>query len=54
MQFIKTSAITVHADEAGGRCFVDVFSCRDFDAAEAARVALEHFGGSARVRVLER
>ena len=25
MQFIETSSITIHADEFGGRCFVDVF-----------------------------
>ena len=31
MQFIETSSITIHADEVGGRCFVDVFSCRAFD-----------------------
>ena len=45
MQFIETSSITVHADEFGGRCFVDVFSCRPFDPERAAAVAVEHFGG---------
>jgi S-adenosylmethionine/arginine decarboxylase-like enzyme len=54
MQFIETSSITVHADEAFERCFVDVFSCRPFDPDRAARVAVAHFGGTARVRVLER
>ena len=54
MQFIETSSITVHADEVSGRCFVDVFSCRPFDAERAAAVALEHFGGTPTVRVLAR
>ena len=54
MQFIETSSITVHADEACGRCFVDVFSCRPFDADLAASVAVRHFGGRVRARVLSR
>jgi S-adenosylmethionine decarboxylase len=54
LQFIETSSITVHADEVVGRCFVDVFSCRPFDAFKAAEIAVEHFGGASAVRVLER
>ena len=54
MQFIETSSITIHADEVFGRCFVDVFSCRAFDPDAAAAIAVEHFGGQASVRVLER
>jgi S-adenosylmethionine/arginine decarboxylase-like enzyme len=54
LQFIETSSITVHADEVFGRCFVDVFSCRPFDADKAVEIALEHFGGASAVRVLER
>ena len=54
MQFIETSSITVHADEVGGRCFVDVFSCRPFDPDVAAAIAVEHFGGTATVTVLRR
>ena len=54
MQFIETSSITVHADEILGRCFVDVFSCRAFDADAAAAIAVEHFGGTAAVTVLQR
>jgi S-adenosylmethionine decarboxylase len=52
MQFIETSSITLHADESGGRCFVDVFSCRPFDADRAAAVAVAHFGGTPTLRVL--
>ena len=54
MQFIETSSITIHADEVFGRCFVDVFSCRRFDADEAAAIAVAHFGGAATVAVLQR
>jgi len=54
IQFIETSSITVHADEVSGRCFVDVFSCKPFDAELAAAVAVEHFGGSPTLRVLRR
>ena len=54
MQFIETSSITVHADEVCGRCFVDVFSCRPFDSAAAAAVAVAHFGGTFTLRVLHR
>ena len=54
MQFIQTSSITLHADEAGGRCFVDVFSCRRFDPGVAAAVAVAHFGGMATATVLAR
>jgi len=54
LQFIETSSITVHADEMGGRCFVDVFSCRPFDADVVAEVVRAHFGGTATVTLLER
>ena len=54
MQFIETSSITVHADEVSGRCFIAVFSCRSFDAHRAAAVAVEHFGGTPTLRVLQR
>lgn len=54
MQFIETSSITIHADEVSGRCFIDVFSCLPFDPEIAAAVALEHFGGTPTLRVLQR
>ena len=54
LQFIETSSITIHADEVFGRCFVDVFSCKPFDAQLAAALAVECFGGAASVRVLWR
>jgi S-adenosylmethionine/arginine decarboxylase-like enzyme len=54
LQFIETSSVTVHADEVFNRCFVDVFSCRAFDPDRATALAVEHFGGHATVRVLQR
>lgn len=54
MQFIETSSITVHADEFGCRCFIDVFSCKPFDADVVAAIAVMHFGGRPRMRVLDR
>jgi hypothetical protein len=43
-----------HEDEVGARCFVDVFSCRPFDADIASAVAVAHFGGTPIVTVLLR
>jgi S-adenosylmethionine/arginine decarboxylase-like enzyme len=54
LQFIETSSITIHADEVGDRCFVDIFSCRPFDPDLAAAIAVEHFGGTPTVTVLQR
>ena len=54
-QWIETSSVIVHCDEGRHRrCFIDVFSCAPFDAGEAAAVAVDHFGGRATVRVIER
>ncbi len=46
MQFIETSSITLNADEVSGRCFVDVFSCRPFDAVLAGEIAGGHFAAA--------
>jgi S-adenosylmethionine/arginine decarboxylase-like enzyme len=54
MQFIETSSITVHADEFSSRCFIDVFSCRQFDPELAAAIAVAHFGGRHTLHVLKR
>ena len=40
------------ADANAIRRFVDVFSCRSFDAGVAAAIAVAHFGGTAVVTVL--
>ena len=31
MQFIETSSITAHFDEADNRAFIDIFSCKSFE-----------------------
>lgn len=54
MQFIETSTVTVHADEVSCRCFIDIVSCKAFDADVAAALAEFHFKGRARVTVIER
>jgi S-adenosylmethionine/arginine decarboxylase-like enzyme len=54
MQFIETSSLTIHADEYGGRCYVDVFSCKSFDPEVAAEIAVRYFGGWPKLTVLHR
>lgn len=54
LQFLETSSITLHADEVFARCFVDIFSCRPFIPELAAEIAVEHFGGTFSVTVLQR
>lgn len=43
MQFIETSSITVHCDEVDDRAFIDIFSCKDFDAEKARNFAAKFF-----------
>lgn len=43
MQFIETSSITVHCDEPDQRCFVDIFSCKDFDSLVAEKFSQKYF-----------
>lgn len=43
MQFIETSAITVHLDEVGNRAYIDVFSCKNFAEQEAFDFSKEYF-----------
>jgi S-adenosylmethionine/arginine decarboxylase-like enzyme len=54
MQFIETSSLTIHADEVGGRCYIDVFSCKSFDPEVAAELAVRYFGGWPKLTVLQR
>lgn len=43
VQFIKTSTITVHADEVFNRIFVDIFSCKKFDKIETKNFCKNYF-----------
>jgi S-adenosylmethionine/arginine decarboxylase-like enzyme len=54
IQFIETSSLTIHADEFGGRCYIDVFSCKAFDVEVAAGIAIRYFGGWPKLTVLHR
>jgi S-adenosylmethionine/arginine decarboxylase-like enzyme len=46
MQFIETSSITLHADETHNRCFIDIFSCKDFNPAFAESFARKFFAAT--------
>ena len=54
MQFIETSSLTIHTDEFGDRCYVDLFSCKPFEPELAAAIAVKHFGGWPKLTVLHR
>jgi len=55
MQFIETSAITVHLDEVGNRAFIDLFSCKPFEGKRPTEVAIKYFGAkSHKLTELER
>jgi len=43
-QFIETSNITAHFDETQERAFIDIFSCKFFDAEKAAEFCKDFFG----------
>lgn len=43
VQFILTSTIVVHALDLTGKVFVNVFSCKAFDAADAESFCVEFF-----------
>ncbi len=42
-QFIETSSITCHFDEIQNRAFIDVFSCKNFNAQKANNFSKEFF-----------
>ena len=54
MQFIETSSLTIHTDEFGDRCYIDLFSCKPFEPELAAAIAVKHFGGWPKLTVLHR
>jgi len=43
IQFIMTSSITAHMDEIGNRAFIDIFSCKNFDAKKAENFCKNFF-----------
>lgn len=55
LQFIETSSITGHFSELTNAAYLNIFSCRPFDAALAARFTTAFFGAKrARRRVTVR
>jgi hypothetical protein len=46
VQLIETSSVVGHVSESLGSLYLDVFSCRSFDARSAAEHAVAHFGAS--------
>jgi S-adenosylmethionine/arginine decarboxylase-like enzyme len=45
VQFIKTSNITIHTLDEMKRVYLNIFSCKDFNAKVAGDFCLEYFGG---------
>ena len=44
LQFIETSSITIHFDDKiGDRAFIDIFSCKYFDANQAKEFCRQYF-----------
>lgn len=43
VQFIITSAIVIHTLDMLGRCYIDVFSCKDYDQADVRTLVYEYF-----------
>ncbi len=43
IQFIETSTITAHFDEAGCRAFIDVFSCKKYNPKPVAKFCKKFF-----------
>lgn len=43
VQLIQTSAITIHTNDEARDMYLDVFSCKDFDAAEVDRAVEDWF-----------
>ena len=46
IQFISTSNVTLHALELTGALYINIFSCKDFDAEVAAVYTKHYFGGT--------
>lgn len=43
VQLIETSSITGHFVDKNGDCYIDVFSCKDFDVDKAKKVVDNYF-----------
>jgi S-adenosylmethionine/arginine decarboxylase-like enzyme len=46
IQFLYSSSIVLHAIDELGKVFINIFSCKKFDAEHAKNFAIENFGGT--------
>jgi S-adenosylmethionine/arginine decarboxylase-like enzyme len=46
VQFIMTSNITIHTLDILKRVYLNIFSCKEFDAMEAMKFSLKYFDGA--------
>lgn len=55
-QFIETSSITIHLDDKiSDRAFIDIFSCKDFDAKKAEKFSRDFFNAkNSKLKVITR
>ena len=53
MQFIETSTITAHFDEQGNRAFIDIFSCKTYNAKKVALFCKKFFKAKGYVLYVE-
>lgn len=44
VQLIETSSITGHFSDFWGNCYINIFSCKPYDEAKAAKFTKEFFG----------
>jgi S-adenosylmethionine/arginine decarboxylase-like enzyme len=55
IQFIETATITIHFDEEENRAFIDIFSCKDFNAQKAEKFSKKFFKAKkSKVKVINR
>ncbi len=43
IQFILTSSVVIHTLDVLGRCYIDVFSCKEFDESSVKILVYKHF-----------
>jgi len=48
VQFILTSNVTIHTLDKLGECYINIFSCKDFDVERARKFTLNWFGAKKR------
>lgn len=46
VQFILTSTVVIHTLDLMGAAYINIFSCKDFDAKEAAEFTAQWFGSA--------